>query len=85
MAVASCGVTGGATCGVTGGVGTGNGDWGSQRLGSSLELMGGKARIQTFWANKGISDDQGNVREVLRDGSIALSQNYTSRFCKSTN
>jgi PAS domain S-box-containing protein len=25
-------------------------------------------RVQTFWANKGISDDQGNVREVLRVG-----------------
>ena len=24
--------------------------------------------VQTFWANKGISDDQGNVREVLRVG-----------------
>ena len=25
-------------------------------------------RVETFWANKGISDDQGNVREVLRVG-----------------
>jgi PAS domain S-box-containing protein len=25
-------------------------------------------RVQTFWANKGIADDQGNVREVLRVG-----------------
>jgi PAS domain S-box-containing protein len=25
-------------------------------------------RVQMFWANKGISDDQGNVREVLRVG-----------------
>jgi PAS domain S-box-containing protein len=25
-------------------------------------------RVQTFWANKGISDDRGNVREVLRVG-----------------
>jgi PAS domain S-box-containing protein len=25
-------------------------------------------KVQTFWANKGISDDQGNVREVLRVG-----------------
>jgi PAS domain S-box-containing protein len=25
-------------------------------------------RVQTFWANKGISGDQGNVREVLRVG-----------------
>jgi PAS domain S-box-containing protein len=25
-------------------------------------------RVQTFWANKGISDDQGNVREILRVG-----------------
>ena len=25
-------------------------------------------RVQTFWANRGISDDQGNVREVLRVG-----------------
>jgi PAS domain S-box-containing protein len=25
-------------------------------------------RVQTFWANKGISDNQGNVREVLRVG-----------------
>jgi PAS domain S-box-containing protein len=25
-------------------------------------------RVQTFWANKSISDDQGNVREVLRVG-----------------
>jgi hypothetical protein len=30
-------------------------------------LRDGK-RVQTFWANKGISDDQGNVREVLRVG-----------------
>jgi PAS domain S-box-containing protein len=30
-------------------------------------LRNGK-RVQTFWANKGISDDQGNVREVLRVG-----------------
>ena len=30
-------------------------------------LHNGK-RVQTFWANKGISDDQGNVREVLRVG-----------------
>jgi PAS domain S-box-containing protein len=26
------------------------------------------SRVQTFWANKGLSDDQGNVREVLRVG-----------------
>jgi PAS domain S-box-containing protein len=25
-------------------------------------------RVQTFWANKGIADEQGNVREVLRVG-----------------
>jgi PAS domain S-box-containing protein len=25
-------------------------------------------RVETFWANKGISDDQGNVHEVLRVG-----------------
>jgi len=25
-------------------------------------------RVQTFWSNKGISDNQGNVREVLRVG-----------------
>jgi PAS domain S-box-containing protein len=34
----------------------------------NTNLLHDGRRVQTFWANKGISDDQGNVREVLRVG-----------------
>ena len=34
----------------------------------NTNLLHDGRRVQTFWANKGISDDQGNVREILRVG-----------------
>jgi len=38
------------------------------RFSVNTNMLRDGRRVLTFWANKGISDDQGNVREVLRVG-----------------